>query len=371
MRKTKVLLITERRADYSRLKPILVQLSESDFFEYSLVVTGMHLLKEHGLTVQEIHNDGFHIASTFQMFKSSGGNPSDMVEALGVALTELPSIVSKIQPDLIITGFDIAANLALTITGAHLNIPVAHIQGGEVSGTIDESIRHAMSKFAHLHFAGNEDAKQRLIKLGEIPELVFDVGCPSIDALINEEDNPNVLGLFGLKRPFFLILQHPVTSECNDSKGQIMETIRALECFEQDKFFILPNNDSGSHEIIVSIKQSGYKYAESLSINNYVNLLKRCEVLIGNSSSGIHESHIFGIPTVNIGSRQNGRLQSDNVVNCDYNASEIRAAIDKAMSLKGKTFEMPYGNGDSAKKIVEILRNLDLTGIKIQKKITY
>jgi len=371
MSKIKVLLITERRADYSRLKPILKELANHEVFEYHLIVTGMHLLKEHGYTLQEIVNDGFRIAETFEMFQNSGNKPSHMVEALGVALKELPSIVSEINPSLIITGFDIAANLALTITGAHLNIPVAHIQGGEVSGTIDESIRHAMSKFSHIHFAGNEDARQRLIRLGEIPELVFDVGCPSIDALIQEDDNPQVLEQYGLDGSFFLILQHPVTSEFGDSKSQIRETLKALEEFDVDKLFILPNNDSGSFEIIKTIKESGYKYSESLSINNYVNLLKRCEVLIGNSSSGIHESHIYGIPTVNIGSRQNGRLQSNNVVNCDYKAKEIKEAIRQALSLKGKTFKKPYGTGNSAQSIIQILTELNFKQINVQKKITY
>jgi UDP-hydrolysing UDP-N-acetyl-D-glucosamine 2-epimerase len=371
MSKIKVLLITERRADYSRLKPILKELANNDIFEYHLIVTGMHLLKEHGYTIQEIYNDGFRIAETFEMFQNYSNKPSHMVEALGVALKKLPSVVQNINPDLIITGFDIAANLALTITGAHLNIPVAHIQGGEVSGTIDESIRHAMSKFSHIHFAGNEDARQRLIRLGEIPELVFDVGCPSIDALIQEKDNPQVLEKYGLDCSFFLILQHPVTSEYDKSKSQILETLKALENFDADKFFILPNNDSGSFEIINAIKKSGHKYTESLSINDYVNLLKRCQVLIGNSSSGIHESHIFGIPTVNIGSRQNGRLQSNNVVNCDYKANEIIEAIHRAFLLKGTNFEKPYGVGDSAQRIMQIITKMDFKKINIQKKITY
>jgi len=221
MKKKRILLITERRADYSRIKPILNGLRDNDFFEYKLIVTGMHLLKEYGYTIKEIINDGFIITETFEMFHNNNNNPSHMVEALGIALKVLPAIVIDIKPDLLITGFDIAANLALTITGAHLNIPVAHIQGGEVSGTIDESIRHAMSKFAHIHFAGNEDARERLIKLGEEPEVVFNVGCPSIDALCQEDDNPNVLNEFCLNPSFFLVLQHPVTTEFIEAKNQI------------------------------------------------------------------------------------------------------------------------------------------------------
>jgi UDP-N-acetylglucosamine 2-epimerase (non-hydrolysing)/GDP/UDP-N,N'-diacetylbacillosamine 2-epimerase (hydrolysing) len=228
-----------------------------------------------------------------------------------------------------------------------------------------------MSKFAHIHFAGNEDARERLIKLGEEPEVVFNVGCPSIDALCQEDDNPNVLNEFCLNPSFFLVLQHPVTTEFIEAKNQIVQTLLSLDNFDNDVLFILPNNDSGSVEIIKAIKASGYKYVESLSINDYVNLLKRCEVLIGNSSSGIHESHVFGVPTVNIGSRQNGRLQSDNVVNCNYFADEIKIAILEAIRLKGKTFKMPYGNGDSAKKILEILKNINIDKIKIQKQITY
>lgn len=368
----KVLMITERRADYSRIKPILSLLSKDDKFDYSLIVTGMHLLEDFGSTYREIEKDGFEICHTFSMFDHSEEQDAcHMVEGLGRCLIELPSIVSKEKPDLILTGFDIAANLALTIVGAHLNIPVGHIQGGEVTGTIDESIRHAMTKFSHLHFAGNEDACERLVKLGEIPENVFNVGCPSIDSLLEVDDDPSVLQKFDLNQPFYLVLQHPVTSEYSETDKQIEATLNALKSTNKDVLIILPNNDAGSRFIIDSIKNSNFKSCKSLSISDYVNLLKRCDMLIGNSSSGIHESHVFGIPTVNIGTRQAGRLQSNNVINCGYSEEEILTAIEEAEVLRNKKFTMPYGSGDAAQKIVEILSHLDLSKINIQKQITY
>ena len=197
----KVLLVTERRADYSRFKPILSLLRDDSRFDYELCVTGLHLLNEHGLTINEIKADGFSISDTFEMFTDSDDTTGSMVRSLGVAIIKLSEIIEKSKPDLILSGFDIAANLAITIAGAHMNVPVAHIQGGEVTGTIDESIRHAMSKFAHYHFAANLDACERLIKMGEREDCVFNVGCPSIDALLEVEDDPNCLSRYNLVKP--------------------------------------------------------------------------------------------------------------------------------------------------------------------------
>ena len=255
-----------------------------------------------------------------------------------------------------------------------MNIPVAHIQGGEVTGTIDESIRHAMSKFAHYHFASNEDAKQRLIKLGELPNNIFNVGCPSIDAIMRTKDDPSVLEKFDLKENnYFILLQHPVTSEYENSKAQILVTIAALKKARVNVLVISPNNDAGHSKIINELKNSSFKLVESLNLKEYVNLLKRSTGLIGNSSSGIHETSSFNIPTVNIGTRQIGRLRPKNVIDVDHNEEEIIGAIHKCIRIKkAKTkFENPYGDGESSIRILDILKKLDLSSKVIQKKITY
>ena len=367
----KVLLVTERRADYSRFKPILKLLQDDNRFEYELCVTGLHLLEEHGLTINEIESDGFEISHKFEMFNETVDSTGSMVKSLGVAIIKLSEIIELSNPDIILSGFDIAANLAITIAGSHMNIPVAHIQGGEVTGTIDESIRHAMSKFAHYHFAANKDACERLIKMGERADSVFNVGCPSIDALLAIKDDEDCLSRFNLVQPFFLVLQHPVTTEYDQSRLQMIETIEAIKKLEEDVLIVLPNNDAGYSSMTSVVKETEFKIVETLSLQDYVNLLKRSEGLIGNSSSGIHETNTFNIPTVNIGTRQNGRLRSENIVDVGHNSKEIFEGINKAKLLKGKDFEKIYGDGNSSVKIVELLSSLSLDPSVVQKKITY
>ena len=346
----KIFIVTERRADYSRFKTILDLIEKDPDLDYCLVVK---------------------VYETFDMFLEEEDSGAAMVRSFSEAARQLSLILQRSRPDIILSGFDIAANFAVTIAGAHMNIPVAHIQGGEVTGTIDESIRHAMSKFAHYHFAGNIDASERLVKLGEKSENIFNVGCPSIDSILSVQDNPGILKKFGLKENFYLVLQHPVTSESNDSRVNIEGTILAVKELGIDTLVIMPNNDAGYSSIVDLIITSGLKTIQSLSIEDYVNLLKRSSALIGNSSSGIHETATFNVPTVNIGTRQQGRLKSNNVIDCDYGKENVKRAIIKSQTLKGGRFEKIYGKGNSARLIVEKLKTIDI-GIKvIQKRITY
>lgn len=367
----KIFLVTERRADYSRFKPILKLIQKDNNLSYDLVVTGLHLKDEHGKTINEISKDGFEVFSTFEMFLEDKDTGGAMVRSFATALKEITYALELSKPDIILSGFDIAANFAVAVAGAHMNIPVTHIQGGEVTGTIDESIRHAMSKFSHYHFAANEDARERLIKMGEIPSNVFNVGCPSIDAILQVSDNPDILKKYNLSKDFYIMLQHPVTSEIHESENQITHTLDAIIESEIEALVVLPNNDAGFSKIMSKIKTSNLKFVETLSIADYVNLLKRSSGLIGNSSSGIHETATFNIPTINIGTRQQGRLRSNNVIDVDYNKNEILNAILESKKLIGKEFKKIYGNGDSSEKIVELLRTIEIGNHVIQKQITY
>ena len=254
--KRNIFIITERRADYSRFKPILELIQKDPLLDYDLVVTGLHLKKENGYTINEIKSDGFKIFSTFEMFLEDKDDGGSMVRAYAEAVKNVTYEIEKSNPDIILSGFDIAANAAVTLAGAHMNIPVAHIQGGEVTGTIDESIRHSMSKFAHYHFAANVDAVQRLIKMGEIPERVFSVGCPSIDAILNVVDDKKVINKFNLSDPYFLLIQHPVTSEIKQSENQIKITLEAINKSGIKTLIILPNNDAGYSKIVNQIQSS-------------------------------------------------------------------------------------------------------------------
>ena len=369
----KVFLITERRADYSRFQPILKLLEQDEELSYDLVVTGMHLKKEHGYTIDEVKADGFDIFSTFDMFLEETDSGAAMVRSLGEAIKKVTYELEKSKPDIILSGFDIAANAAVSIAGAHMNIPVAHIQGGEVTGTIDESIRHAMSKFSHYHFAANQDACERLIKMGEVPEHVFDVGCPSIDAIKAVKHDPHIHKRYDLSDDYFLVIQHPVTTEVASSRDQIKQTIDALVDSDQDFLFILPNNDAGFSAIIDEVTTSKLKSVETLSIDDYVNLLRNATALVGNSSSGIHEAATFNVPVVNVGSRQQGRLRPENVIDVGHNSNDILKALQECKKMKadGIEFENPYGDGDSAAKIVALLKTIDLSDKIIQKRITY
>ncbi|GHE53514.1 UDP-N-acetylglucosamine 2-epimerase [Roseivirga thermotolerans] len=372
----KVFVLIERRADYSRYKPILEKLKADPYFEIYLVVTGICLLDIHGKDLNYIEDDGFKIDATIDMFdpqgKDSGG---EMVKAMARVLTAVVDELEKAQPDVVLSGFDIGGNFAVTVAAAHMNIPVAHIQGGEVTGSIDESIRHAMSKFSHIHFPATQDARDRLVKLGENPEDIYVVGCPSIDVLMSTPHLPKeeLEEEFDLdfSKPFVLMIQHPVTTESLSSHQQIRETIKAVKNLDIQCVALLPNNDAGYSKIIEEVKASGIKWYPSLPTVKFVNLYRNAWALVGNSSSGIHETPSLKIPAVNIGNRQMGRERAENVIDVPNNSEAIEAGIRKALyDTEFREFvsgiENPYGTGDSAKRIVDILKNVSFEG-KIQK----
>ena len=378
----KIFIVTERRADFSRFRPILKLIKKENKINYQLVVTGLHLVKKYGYTINEIKKDKIKIHNKFVMFNKKYFHHNDgaaMSDAMGIAFRNLSKILKKSKPDLILSGFDIAANFALTVCGAHMNIPVAHIQGGEVSGTIDESIRHGMSKFSNIHFTANKETENRLIKMGEIKKNIFVVGCPSIDALKSEKQitQKKIFAKFklDLTKPYSIVIQHSVTSEIYSAQKQMKQTILALKKFDMQHLIIFPNNDAGSDKIIKIIKKSNLNCVPSLNLTEYKTLLANCEILIGNSSSGVHEAATFKIPVVNIGTRQNGRTKPKNVLNVDHNPVEIIKAIKLGLSnrfkKKIKNIKNPYGDGNSATKIVKIIKSLNLKKFNTQKKITY
>lgn len=373
----KIFILVERRADYSRYKPILEKMKKDPFFEIYLVVTGICLLDLHGKDVNYIENDGFEINAKIPMFKE--GKPdsgAEMVKAMARVLEGVTTELEKSKPDLVLSGFDIGGNLAVTIAAAHMNIPVAHIQGGELTGSIDESIRHAMSKFSHIHFPATDEAKNRLIRLGENPKDIYVTGCPSIDVLVNtpyipKEELEKEFEV-DFSKPVILMIQHPVTTESLSSYDQIKQTISAIKKTGTQAIVLLPNNDAGHANIIEEIKASGLKWIASLPTNKFINLYRNAWALVGNSSSGIHETPTLKIPAVNIGNRQMGRERAPNVIDVPNDALEIEKGINKALFDNEfrefvKTIENPYGKGDSAEKIVNILKNLNLNDISIQK----
>lgn len=379
--KKKILLITERRADYSKLKPILNEIKNSKKLDYYLIVTGSHLLKEHGNTINEIKKDQFIIHKKFRMYDSNGKDSgSHMVRSFGRAIVELSKIIEQVKPDIILTGFDIGANFAAAVVGAHLNIHVGHIEGGEVSGTIDDSIRHATTKFAHLHFTSNKDATNRIIKMGENPKNVFTVGNPVLDNLKNipNIDQKILSRKYNLdpEKPFIILLQHTVTTEVDIQSKHITSIINALKEINIQFIIIRGNADAGSRDILKIINQSRFNQFKTIPYIEFINLLKYSSGLVGNSSSGIIETPFLKIPTVNIGSRQSGRLKATSVINTTYNKKSIKKAIlfvlnNKKFLTSLKSTKSLYGTGNSGKKIIKILENLDLKNISIQKQMSY
>lgn len=382
--KRKILFITERRADYSRLKPIMKAVRESSKLELQLVVTGMHLLKRFGETKKIIEQDGFKIDAVLPIFtEDDEDNGSSMVKGMGKALTGFADIFPKLKPTIIFSGFDIGANFAAAITGMHLNIHVAHIQGGEVSGTVDEVIRHGMTKFAHIHFAATKKSAERIVKLGENPRFVFNVGSPSLDTIRNIKyySKKELAKKYDLdpKKPLIIVLQHPITTEVDNVISQIKITLNAVKYinnkYNTQAIAIYSNNDAGGKRIVDYINKTQIKYFPHISYEDFLRLMKVAHVLVGNSSAAIHEAPSLKLPAVNIGTREQMRERGNNIIDADYNCTEIikatkRALFDKDFRREVNKGKNPYDGGrNTAKKVVKILEHLTLP--PIQKVITY
>ena len=383
MKKRKILFVTERRADYSRLKPIMKAVQESDKLELQLMITGAHLLKNLGETQKVIEADGFKVDATLPIFHEDDPDEGkSMVKAMARALDGMADIFPELNPNIVFCGFDLGAHLAAAITGTHLNMHVAHIQGGEVSGTIDEILRHACTKFAHLHFVATEESKERVTKLGEDPKYVFLVGSPSLDTIKNidypsKEEMCKKYNLDSSKK-LMIFLQHTVTTEIKNVEVHIKNSIDAIkdakEKHNAEVLAIYSNTDAGGKKIISRLNESGIKIVPHIVYEDFLRLMSVADVLIGNSSSGIHEAPSFGLPVVNIGSRQQHRERGNNVIDVENNKGEIEVAIEKALTDEDfieqvKNGKNPYENGNTAEQTVRILEEVELP--PVQKVIYY
>jgi GDP/UDP-N,N'-diacetylbacillosamine 2-epimerase (hydrolysing) len=372
-----IAIVTERRADYSRYKPVLELLRRDPELDYQLTVTGISLLKEHGYDIDVIKQDGFAIQEILPMFRENAPDTgAEMIRAMGGVLIALAGTFERLRPDIILCGFDIGANFAAAVAGAHMNIPVAHIQGGELTGSIDESLRHAMSKFAHLHFPATEASARRLIRMGENPRQIFVVGCPSLDVVLSTPLVPrsHVLAQYDLDcaLPYVVILQHPVTTEAEQAGAQMIETLAGVSGLGLQAVLVYPNNDAGAQQIIRLINHSPIRVVRSLPPDGFINLVRHAAALVGNSSSGIHETPSLGVPTVNVGTRQQGRERAQNVLDVGYDRREICEALSTALydeefkTLVARRIN-PYGDGRAAERIVHVLKTVSLENL-IQKR---
>jgi len=383
-KKRKICIISGTRADFGKLLPIMEEIRADRELDLSIIATGMHLLDEFGYTIEEIEKEGFSVDVPVKAILS-GDDGLTMVKSLALAIQGLSQAVRGIKPDIILINGDRSEALAGALVGAYSNIPVAHIEGGEVSGTIDESIRHAITKFSHIHFASNRDNAERILKLGERKKHIFVVGSPDLDVVVSKElpDQREVEKELDIElvKPTIVVLQHPVTTEVEQARQQMKETLDALCDLKLQTVLIYPNADAGSRKMIETIEEYKKKYPwlktfKNLNFKLYLALLKYAAVLIGNSSSGIRQAPSFKLPVVNIGSRQNGRQQANNVINVDHESKKIARAIKEAQSPgfkeKVRNCINPYGgDGKTAERIVKILKSLPLNKELIQKQLTY
>jgi len=377
----KLLFLTGSRSEWGYIKPIL-ELCKIKKIKYSICVTNMHLLNSHGLAINEIINDGFKVDYKIYM-TLEGGNYYTMAKSMGVFQSSFIDVLLNEKPNWLVLAGDRNETLIGAVSGAYTYTPTAHIQAGELSGNIDGMARHAIGKMAHLHFAANNDASNRLKKLGEESFRIKNVGAPQLDDLkkINNENYKKIYSKYFInkKDKICLVVFHPVTEEYQYLDKQIKTLINSLNKINLIKFWILPNNDAGYEKIINQILKSrntDTKIIKNLPREDYLTILKKSEFIIGNSSSGILEAPTYKIPSINIGNRQKNRFRGKNVIDVfDVSSENILKSVKKAMSKKFKSSlnntKNPYGNGNSSVKIINILEKTKISKKLLTKHLTY
>jgi UDP-hydrolysing UDP-N-acetyl-D-glucosamine 2-epimerase len=385
MSKRKICVVVGSRANYSSIKAVLRAVDAHPDLELQLVVAASALLDRYGSVIEVIERDGFTpVAKLFMLVE--GETPATMVKSTGLGLIELPTILEKLKPSVVVTVGDRFETMATALAASYMNIPLAHTMGGEVSGNIDECIRHAITKFAHLHFPACKDAADRIIRLGEEPERVHLVGCPRMDLvaeIIGTEqpiaevlEREGVGARFDAGQPFILVSQHPVTTEYGRGEAQVAETLAAVRETGYQSVILWPNADAGSEDIARGIRKyrernrdAPFHYVKNLPPEIYISLMAKTRCLVGNSSSAIREGAFIGTPAVNIGSRQVDRQRGGNVIDANYDRRSILEALEDRLACGGRLKSEPiYGDGEAGPRIADVLAR---TTPRITKRITY
>lgn len=368
--KRKILFLTGTRADFGKLKSLIKACHENEGFEVSIFATGMHMHQKYGYTVLEIEKSGFKNIFKYINFTSE----TTMDLTLAKTIDGLSSFIKEEKPDLIVVHGDRVEALAGAIVGALNNILVAHIEGGEVSGTIDELIRHSVSKLSHIHFVSNDQAKNRLIQMGEFPQNIYSIGSPDVDVMFsnNLPSLEEVLTYYQIPFSHYgVIMFHPVTTEYDTMQHAAKQLVDAILESTQNYVVIYPNNDLGSQHILTEYERfkgkSNIRIFPSLRFEYFLVLLKYSSFIIGNSSAGIREAPYYGIPSINIGSRQNFRALNHEIINVDYNSIQIQDAIIKASEMGKYPSKNLFGNGKSDTLFVEIIKKNEFWKISKQK----
>ena len=382
----KVCIVVGSRANYSSIKSVMRAVRAHPDLQLQLIVAASALLDRFGSVIDVIEADGFTADAKVTMIVE-GETPATMAKSTGLGLLELPTMFELLKPHLVLSVGDRFETMATAIAAAYMNIPLAHTMGGEISGTIDESIRHAVTKLAHLHFPANQAAADRIVAMGEPPGTVHVVGCPRID-LVSEIANASdgvphaeLLDLEGVgahidvTKPFLLVNQHPVTTEYGQGRDQIWETLMALDELRMPTIMLWPNVDAGSEDIATGMrsfreqKRPEYiRFFKNFPIETYVRLMLACACTVGNSSAPIREGAFLGVPAVNIGTRQGGRDRGPNVLDAGYNRAEIVAAVRRQLAHGRYAADHLYGDGGAGSRIADVLARAPLS---VQKRLVF
>ena len=385
MNKRKICVIVTARPSYSRVKTALKAIQEHPRLELQLVIAASALLDRYGNAVNNIEEDGFKIAAkVFNVLE--GENLTAAAKTTGIGILELSTVFDNLSPDMVVTVADRFETMATAISASYMNIPLAHIQGGEVTGNIDEKVRHAITKLADVHLVSSEKAAERVIKMGEEKDSVFVTGCPSIDLAKEVLESPeldfNPYEKYGgvgksldVDKGYVVVMQHPVTTEYQMARTHVEETLKAARDTQLPTLWFWPNVDAGADGTSKGIRAfrewddaSNIHFFKNMTPTDFLKLIYNCKVLVGNSSVAIREASFLGVPAVNIGSRQAGRDRGKNVTDVDYNKEAIHKAImDHVNNGKAERDEV-YGDGTAGYQIAEVLAEVPL---KFDKKLTY
>lgn len=367
----KILFLTGTRADFGKIKSLIQTLEKESEFEVFVFVTGMHLQEVYGYTLIEIERCNFKNVFTFE----NHTHETTMDLTLAKTIEGLSNYSKEINPDMIVVHGDRVETLAGAIVGSLNNILVAHIEGGEISGTVDELIRHSVSKLSHIHFVSNKEAAKRLLQMGEVEESIFTIGSPDIDIMFSE----SLPSLETVKKyyeiPFAnyaVVMFHPVTTEFASMKKYATDFVECLLSDNHNYVVIYPNNDLGSQFILDEFKRlennNRFRVFPSLRFEYFLTLLKNTQFIIGNSSAGIREAPYYGIPIINIGTRQQNRAVHADIVNVDYSKENINEALSKIDSHKINTSNNDFGSGDSSELFLQSLKKNEIWQLNHQKQ---
>lgn len=374
----KICVVTATRAEYGILKPLIRRLGQCAEWETQLVATGSHLVESLGNTYQEIEQDGIGIFEKIPIYVE-GDTPYAVSSMMARALLGFGSYFQREKPDMVVVLGDRTELLGICGAALSERIPIAHIHGGELTeGAVDDSIRHAVTKMSYLHFASAEEYRRRIIQMGEDPKRVWNVGALGVENILKEpllsrEEWEEQMG-FSSGQDYGVVTFHPVTLE-GESIAQVRELVSAME-ERKDLFFLITksNADAGGNAVNAYLKQavesrSNMKLVASLGMKRYLSAVKYARFVLGNSSSGILEAPSLHVPTVNIGSRQKGRIMADSIISCEPDRAAIGKAIDKAMKMDCSSYKCPYGTGDTSRRIVAVLkRELSRDSIDLKKQ---